>query len=78
MLLIVPRPRKTGRVLRNVSLSRFENRFFELEFSSIFLDGEIGTMIVFFPEELVEWTDEVYCKKLEHLLPNRPSCWFYC
>ena len=74
MLLIVPRPRKTGRVLRNVSLSRFENRFFELEFSSIFLDGEIGTMLVFFPEELAECTDDVYYMKLEHLLSNRPSC----
>ena len=48
ILLTVPRPRKTGRVLRNVSLSRLENLFFELEFSSICLDGEIGMILVFF------------------------------
>ena len=77
MLFTTPRPRKTGRVLRKVSLSRLENLFFELEFSSIFLDGEIGTILVFLLGEPFEVMDEVYYKKLEHLRSNRPLYYYW-
>ena len=66
-------PKKTGLVLRNVSLSRFENLFIEFEFSSICFDGEIGIIFVFFPDELLFLLPDC-CKKFEHLLSNFPIC----
>ena len=66
-------PKNTGLTLRNVSRSRLENLFKELEFSSICFDGDMGMILDFLTFEACFLLPD-YWRKFEHLLSNRPGC----